>query len=186
MNPYPTLLETLSGHFERQRHKHGAELHQQFSWVWGQLMHYPDSYAPFTPQEVELNRLILDRKQERRGSAWFHGGVAGLQPKDTLLPESLTGPCPPPRKLTPRAHQRLLFVTPCARFAGVSGRTARGTLYEVQPDCSLSVAPYYVRALRMFEDWVGKQEARESLMSYASIEFTCQSATVLSVLKNWS
>lgn len=183
MNAYPTLLESLSGHYNFHRSRHATSLYTQFLWVSRNLRRQPISYEPFDSVDLELSRLVLERAESIYGTAWFHGGNAVLKPGEELLPPTVTGFSRPFFAHYPKTRQGLVFVTRSLAFARSWAECRGGYLYEIEPDRGVTVAPYHIRALRMFEDWIGQEAARATFLEYCLLEFTCKSACVLKELK---
>lgn len=172
------LAAFLEGHRRDQ-----GDLVAQFNWVCMALMRHSPAYSPFDRREAELNSYLMSSARDFFGGSFYHGGIAGLSPGEELLPRSRGAFEHPDSRgqVFPAAARRLVFVSQSQTFAMCFAVPLQGDLYEVEPDESLSIAPFYLRALRLFQVWIGESRALESFTPGCLLEFSCKSATVLKV-----
>ena len=140
---------------------------------------------PLSPWERRIS-AALGSRAKAKGYTWYHGGVAGREVGDVLLPSGTTGMNPrgSPSGFWEARHR--VYITHYRHVAEFFARTneafgAESKVYIVEPEAPLTVDPEALRlVLLLQEDPATKEQHLAQIGDFLS-RFCCKSAKVLAV-----
>ena len=133
-------------------------------------------------REMELSRAAASHWL---GARWYHGGIAGREPGNFLLPPNQTGQDPRGHGNDVHFRKDFVYITPRRGVARHFSQVCGGSLYLIEPQGEVLAAIQGLRrCLILYEQNKkrGKVRSFEAIIRSVS-DFTCASARVLEVLE---
>ena len=112
-------------------------------------------------------------------TVWWHGGLAGRDVGDWLLPGAVTGSNP--RDMRWRLGGLFTYVTHHRHLALHYAQQAGGVLYRVEPERPLGVDPHELRTAMLLRPEIKAEGGK--LMDLRLNAYTCPRARVLEVIQ---
>ncbi len=142
---------------------------------------------PLSPWERRIS-AALGSRAKAKGFIWYHGGVAGREVGDVLLPSSVTGMNPRGSPSGFWEARERVYVTHYREGAEFFARSNEGfgaesRIYVVEPQGALTSDPETLRLVLLLQEEPALKERHLAHIGDFLSRFCCKSAEVVAVLE---